>query len=45
MRLTLQSWRDISIAISRKYLRKDEGRFHHDEKDWDKEGENKIADI
>ena len=43
--LTLQLWRDISIAISRKYLRKGEGRFHHDKKDWDEEREDEIVDM
>ena len=44
--LTLQSWRDISIAVSRKYLRKGEGRFKHDEEDWDDEGdEDEVEDM
>ncbi|KAL8797992.1 MAG: hypothetical protein Q9200_007837, partial [Gallowayella weberi] len=44
--LTLQSWRDISIAVSRKYLRKGEGRFKHDEEDWDDETqEDEIEDM
>ena len=38
--VTLQSWREISIAISRKYLRKGEGRFGRDEEDIDGEGED-----
>ena len=42
----LQSWRDISIAISRKYLRKGEGRFGYDEEDWDEEGEgDEVEDM
>ena len=44
--LTLQSWRDISIAVSRKYLRKGEERFKHDEEDWDDETqEDDIEDM
>ena len=44
--LTLQSWRDISIAVSRKYLRKGEGRFKHDEEDWDnEEQEDEVEDM
>ena len=44
--MTLQSWRDISIAVSRKYLRKGEGRFKHDEEDWDNETqEDEIEDM
>ena len=43
--LTILSWRDISIAASRKYLRKGEGRFHHDEEDWDNEkDEDEVKD-
>ncbi|KAL8991046.1 MAG: hypothetical protein Q9169_007961 [Polycauliona sp. 2 TL-2023] len=44
--LTLQPWRDISIAVSRKYLRKGEGRFKHDEEDWDNDGqEDEVEDM
>ena len=43
--LMLQLWRDINIAISRKYLRKDKERFHHDKEDWDEKGEDEIADM
>ena len=44
--LTLQSWRNISIAISRKYLRKGEGRFRHDKEDWDDETlEDEVEDM
>ena len=44
--LTLQLWRDISIAISRKYLRKGEGRFRQDKEDWDADGrEDEVQDI
>ena len=44
--LTLRSWRDISIAVSRKYLRKGEGRFKHDEEDWDDEAEgDEVEDM
>ncbi|KAL8761278.1 MAG: hypothetical protein Q9194_007711 [Teloschistes cf. exilis] len=44
--LTSQSWRNISIAVSRKYLRKGEGRFKHDEEDWvDERQEDEIDDM
>ena len=36
----IQPWRHISIAISRKYLRKGEGRFRMDEEDMDSDGED-----
>ena len=42
----MQSWREVSIAISRKDLRKGEGRFGWDEEDIDGErGEDKVEDI
>ena len=44
--LTLQSQRNISIAISRKYLRKGEGRFRYNKEDQDdKTLEDKVEDI
>ncbi|KAL9607142.1 MAG: hypothetical protein Q9167_007916 [Letrouitia subvulpina] len=44
--VSIQPWREISIAISRRYLRKGEGRFQRDEEDWDEDGnKDEVEDM
>ena len=43
--VSIQPWREISIAISRKYLRKGEGRFRRDEEDWEEGEEDEVEDM
>ncbi len=44
--VSIQPWREMSIAISRKYMRKGEGRFRMDEEDWEEEGgEDEVEDM
>ncbi|KAG7004581.1 hypothetical protein G7Y79_00024g055310 [Physcia stellaris] len=44
--LTLRSWRDVSIAVSRKHMHKEEGRFRESEEDWDhEEDDDEMEDL